>query len=386
MACAAPSIRALHGACEVSALAQIKTSDVARSETEMAEPLLVVDDLKTWFFTRDGILRAVDGLSYHLKRGETLGIVGESGCGKSVGALSILGLVPMPPGRIVGGSIRFRGRELVGLDETAMRAIRGNEISVIFQEPMTSLNPVMPVGRQIAEPLMLHQGLSRRAAYDRAAEMLDLVRIPEARRRLSEYPHQLSGGTRQRIMIAIALACRPDILIADEPTTALDVTIQAQILRLLRQLQRELATSVILISHNLAVIAESVQRVIVMYAGRKVEEAPVSALFRRPRHPYTVGLLGSVPRIVRGPPQPQIPQAQTQAQTRAQTLAKTRLAEIPGMLPALSEHVPGCAFAPRCSLATEECRRAPPPPLLEQAANHFAACWHSERASEVTYG
>ena len=325
--------------------------------------------MKTWFFTRDGILRAVDGLSY--SRGETLGIVGI--CGKSVGALSILGLVPMPPGRIVGGSIRFRGRELVGLDEAAMRAIRGNEISVIFQEPMTSLNPVMPVGRQIAEPLMLHQGLSRRAAHDRAAEMLNLVRIPEARRRLSEYPHQLSGGTRQRIMIAIALACRPDILIADEPTTALDVTIQAQILRLLRQLQRELATSVILISHNLAVIAESVQRVIVMYAGRKVEEAPVSALFRRPRHPYTVGLLGSVPRIVRGPPQPQ-------------TRARKRLAEIPGMLPALSEQVPGCAFAPRCSLATDECRRAPPPPLLEQAANHFAACWHSERASEVAYG
>jgi peptide/nickel transport system ATP-binding protein len=358
-------------------VAELKSSDVASNTANEAEPLLVVDGLQTWFFTRDGILRAVDGLSYQLNAGETLGIVGESGCGKSVGVLSILGLVPMPPGRIVAGSIRFRGRELVGLDETAMRAIRGNEISVIFQEPMTSLNPVMPVGKQIAEPLMLHQGLSRRAAFDRAAEMLDLVRIPDARRRLSEYPHQLSGGTRQRIMIAIALACRPDILIADEPTTALDVTIQAQILRLLRQLQRELATSVILISHNLAVIAESVQRVIVMYAGRKVEEAPVSALFRRPRHPYTVGLLGSVPRIVRGPPQPQ-----TQVQTRAQT----RLAEIPGMLPALSEQVLGCAFAPRCSLATDECRRAPPPPLLEQAANHFAACWHSERASEVAYG
>ena len=325
--------------------------------------------MKTWFFTRDGILRAVDGLSYHLKRGETLGIVGESGCGKSVGALSILGLVPMPPGRIVGGSIRFRGRELVGLDETAMRAIRGNEISVIFQEPMTSLNPVMPVGRQIAEPLMLHQGLSRRAAHDRAAEMLDLVRIPDARRRLSEYPHQLSGGTRQRIMIAIALACRPDILIADEPTTALDVTIQAQILRLLRQLQRELATSVILISHNLAVIAESVQRVIVMYAGRKVEEAPVSALFRRPRHPYTVGLLGSVPRIVRGPSRDPRPGP------------RRGWPRFPACYRRLSEHIPGCAFAPRCSLATEECRRAPPPPLLEQAANHFAACWHSERAS-----
>jgi oligopeptide/dipeptide ABC transporter ATP-binding protein len=350
----------------VKTLAEIEP--ILANRTAEAEPLLVVDDLQTWFFTRDGILRAVDGLSYQLSRGETLGIVGESGCGKSVGVLSILGLVPMPPGRIVGGSIRFRGRELVGLDEPAMRAIRGNEISVIFQEPMTSLNPVMAIGRQIAEPLMLHQGLSRRAAYDRAAEMLDLVRIPEARRRLSEYPHQLSGGTRQRVMIAIALACRPDILIADEPTTALDVTIQAQILRLLRQLQRELLTSVILISHNLAVIAESVQRVIVMYAGRKVEEAPVSQLFGRPRHPYTVGLLGSVPRIVRG-----------------SALPKTRLAEIPGMLPALSERLPGCAFAPRCSLASDQCRRALPP-LKEQVAGHLAACWHSERATEVAYG
>ena len=332
-----------------------------------AEPLLAIDDLKTWFFTRDGILRAVDGLSYRLDRGEMLGIVGESGCGKSVGALSILGLIPMPPGRIVAGSIRFRGRELVGLDEPAMREIRGNDISVIFQEPMTSLNPVMRVGRQIAEPLILHQGLSKRDAYVRAAEMLDLVRIPDARRRLDEYPHQLSGGTRQRVMIAIALACRPDVLIADEPTTALDVTIQAQILRLLRELQRDLGTSVILISHNLGVIAESVQRVIVMYAGRKVEEAPVSALFRRPRHPYTVGLLGSVPRVDRT--------------SRAQ---QARLAEIPGMLPALSERIAGCAFAARCSLATEECRTVPPP-LLEKAPGHFAACWHSDRAAEVAY-
>jgi peptide/nickel transport system ATP-binding protein len=332
-----------------------------------AAPLLVVDNLKTWFYTRDGILRAVDGLSYQLKSGEMLGIVGESGCGKSVAALSTLGLVPTPPARIVAGSILFRGRELVGLDEAAMRQIRGNEISVIFQEPMTSLNPVMRVGKQIAEPLMLHQGLRRRAAYDRAAEMLELVHIPDSRLRLGDYPHQLSGGTRQRIMIAIALACRPDILIADEPTTALDVTIQAQILRLLRELQRELGTAVILISHNLAVIAESVERVIVMYAGRKVEEAPVSALFRRPRHPYTVGLLGSVPRVERTSPQP-----------------RGRLAEIPGMLPALNEHITGCAFAPRCSLATQECWTTAPP-LLEQAAGHFAACWHSGRAAEVAY-
>jgi oligopeptide/dipeptide ABC transporter ATP-binding protein len=353
----------------VSALTQIDVSESAHDVAATVAPLLLVDNLQTWFFTRDGLVRAVDGLSYHLKVGETLGIVGESGCGKSVGALSILGLQPMPPGRIVGGSILFRGRELVGLAEAVMRKIRGNQISFIFQEPMTSLNPVMRVGRQIAEPLMLHQGLGRRAAYDRAAQMLELVRIPDARLRLGDYPHQLSGGTRQRIMIAIALACRPDILIADEPTTALDVTIQAQILRLLRELQRELGTSVILISHNLAVIAESVQRVIVMYAGRKVEEAPVSALFRRPRHPYTVGLLGSVPRVKRGP-------------TPAQ---RGRLAEIPGMLPALTEPIAGCAFAPRCSLATDKCRAARPP-LVEHAAGHHAACWHSERATEVVYG
>jgi peptide/nickel transport system ATP-binding protein len=296
-----------------------------------------------------------------------LGIVGESGCGKSVGALSILGLIPMPPGRVVGGSIRFRGRELVGLAEAQLRTIRGNDISVIFQEPMTSLNPVMRIGRQITEPLMLHQGLSKREADQRAAEMLDLVRIADARRRLEEYPHQLSGGTRQRVMIAMALACRPDILIADEPTTALDVTIQAQILLLLRTLQHELNMAVLLISHNLGVIAESAQRVVVMYAGRKVEEAPVSALFRRPRHPYTVGLLASVPRVDRnrGPRQ-------------------TRLAEIPGVLPDLGALNPGCAFAPRCVLATAKCRSAMPP-LEEKAPRHLAACWHSERAAEARY-
>jgi peptide/nickel transport system ATP-binding protein len=330
-------------------------------------PLLAIDDLKTWFFTRDGVVRAVDRLTYQLDAGEMLGIVGESGCGKSVSALSILGLIPMPPGRIVGGSIRFRGRELVGLEEAQLRAIRGNDISVIFQEPMTSLNPVMRIGRQITEPLVLHQGLSNREANQRAAEMLDMVRIPDARRRLGDYPHQLSGGMRQRVMIAMALACRPDILIADEPTTALDVTIQAQILQLLRNLQRELSMSVLLISHNLGVIAESVQRVVVMYGGRKVEEAPVSALFRRPRHPYTVGLLGSVPRVDRS------------GQSR-----QARLAEIPGMLPGLGTRTPGCMFAPRCALATDECRSAVPP-LEEKAPRHLAACWHSERAAEVAY-
>jgi peptide/nickel transport system ATP-binding protein len=328
----------------------------------ISRPLLSIDGLQTWFFTRDGVARAVDGLSYEVDAGEMLGIVGESGCGKSVGALSILGLIPMPPGRIVGGSIRFRGRELVGLEEAQLRAIRGNDISVIFQEPMTSLNPVMRIGRQITEPLMLHQGLSKREADNRAAEMLDLVRIPDARRRLGEYPHQLSGGMRQRVMIAMALACRPEILIADEPTTSLDVTIQAQILQLLRSLQRELGMAVLLISHNLGVIAETVQRVVVMYAGRKVEEAQVSALFRRPRHPYTVGLLGSVPRV-----------------DRSGRHQQARLAEIPGMLPVLGARAVGCAFAPRCALATEQCRSATPP-LEEKAPGHLAACWHSERA------
>jgi peptide/nickel transport system ATP-binding protein len=357
----------LPGECEEAVLTDQQRRDTGSSGGPPATPMLAIDGLQTWFFTRDGLVRAVDGLSYHLAPGEMLGVVGESGCGKSVAALSILGLIPTPPGRIVAGSIRFRGRELVGLNEAAMREIRGNEISVIFQEPMTSLNPVMRVGRQIAEPLMLHQGLGKRAAYLRAAEMLDMVRIPDSRRRMDEYPHQLSGGTRQRVMIAMALACRPAVLIADEPTTALDVTIQAQILRLLQALQRELGTSVILISHNLGVIAETVQRVIVMYAGRKVEEAPVSALFRHPRHPYTAGLLGSVPRL--GSVTPRV---------------RGRLAEIPGMLPTISERVPGCAFSARCWLATPQCR-AVPPPMLERAPGHFAACWHSERALEVVH-
>ena len=328
-------------------------------------PVLALEDLRTWFYTRDGVVRAVDGVSYALGRGETLGVVGESGCGKSVAALSILGLIATPPGRIVGGSIRFKGRDLVGLDEPEMRRLRGNEISMIFQEPMTSLNPVMRIGRQIAEPLVLHQGLGQAAARARAIEMLEMVRIPEAGRRVDEYPHQLSGGMRQRVMIAMAFACRPAVLIADEPTTALDVTIQAQILRLIGQLQRELGTSVILITHDLGVIAETVQRVVVMYAGRKVEEAPVRELFRRPRHPYTVGLLGSVPRVDRG-----------------RAVGRARLTEIPGMVPALSDRLVGCRFAARCALADERCR-TDDPPLQEQAPGHLAACWHSARALEL---
>jgi peptide/nickel transport system ATP-binding protein len=328
-------------------------------------PVLAIDGLKTWFYTRDGVVRAVDGVSFTVARGETLGVVGESGCGKSVAALSVMGLVPNPPGRIVGGSIKLADRELVGLDEASMRAVRGNEISMIFQEPMTSLNPVMRIGRQIAEPLVVHQGLSRRAAHVRAIEMLELVRIPEARRRADEYPHQLSGGMRQRVMIAMALACRPAVLLADEPTTALDVTIQAQILRLMLELKRELGTAIVLITHDLGVVAQTVQRVVVMYAGRKVEEAPTEALFARPRHPYTVGLLGSIPRL-----------------DRAADNRRERLVEIAGMVPSLAEPLAGCRFAPRCSLATEECRTLDPP-LEAKAPGHAAACWHSERALEA---
>src|SRR5215831_18233925 len=261
------------------------------------KPLLEVADLKTWFFTRDGIVRAVDGVSFQVMPGETLAIVGESGCGKSVTALSVLRLVPSPPGRIVSGAIRLDGRDLLALSEAEMRDVRGNDISMIFQEPMTSLNPVLTIGHQIAETLTLHQGLDRRSALARSVDMLRLVHIPEAERRIGEYPHQLSGGMRQRVMIAMALACNPKLLIADEPTTALDVTIQAQILDLMRELKQKIDAAIVLITHDLGVVAEMAQRVVVMYAGRKAEEAPVASLFRRPLHPYTKGLLASVPRL-----------------------------------------------------------------------------------------
>src|SRR5260221_281587 len=259
-------------------------------------PLLEIADLKTWFFTRDGIVRAVDGVSFHVMPGETLAIVGESGCGKSVTALSILRLIPSPPGRIVSGAIRFAGRDLGELSEAEMRDVRGNDISMIFQEPMTSLNPVLNIGRQIGETLTLHQGLDKKAAIARAVDMLRLVHIPEAERRIEQYPHQLSGGMRQRVMIAMALACNPKLLIADEPTTALDVTIQAQILDLMRDLTPKSDAAMVLITHDLGVVAEMAQRVVVMYAGRRAEEARVGPLFRRPLHPYTRGLLASVPK------------------------------------------------------------------------------------------
>ncbi|MBK7469641.1 MAG: ABC transporter ATP-binding protein [Betaproteobacteria bacterium] len=333
----------------------------------MAPPVLAVSGLRTHFFTRDGVVKAVDGVSLSLARGETLGLVGESGCGKSITALSILRLVPSPPGRIVEGSVRFDGTELLTLDPAAMRAIRGNRISMIFQEPMTSLNPVMTVGRQIAETVALHQRLPRRAAMDRAIEMLALVKIPDTRRRAAEYPHQLSGGMRQRVMIAIAMACTPTILIADEPTTALDVTIQAQILDLMLEMKERTGAAVMLITHDLGVIAETAQRVVVMYAGRKVEEASTRDLFARPRHPYTRGLMTSIPRLNRD---------------ADESARATRLTEIPGMVPALINLAPGCTYAPRCAYATGQCRIAFPPEV-EAAPGHVVACWNAESLPEM---
>ena len=323
----------------------------------MAEPLLDVKDLRTEFHTVDGVTRAIDGISFSLNAGETLGIVGESGCGKSVTALSILQLLPPRIGRIAGGRIMFEGQDLTKLDEAAMRDIRGNRIAMIFQEPMTSLNPVFTVGHQIAEAVRIHQGLDRRAAEARAIEMLDLVRIPDAARRAQDYPHQFSGGMRQRAMIAMALACDPKLLIADEPTTALDVTIQAQILKLITELQQRTGTAVILITHDLGVVAETCERVIVVYAGRKIEEAAVADLFRNPLHPYTRGLMASLPRM-------------------RKTGRRGRLAEIPGVVPSLREPIVGCAFAPRCALASDICRSVSPE-LQVRAPGHTVSCHHA---------
>ena len=321
--------------------------------------LLEVDGLQTHFFTRDGIVRAVDGVSFSVAPGETLAVVGESGCGKSVTSLSILRLIASPPGRIVAGRVVFQGRDLLGLSEDEMRTVRGNAISMIFQEPMTSLNPALTVGRQIAESLVLHRGLSQNEAMAKAVEMLRKVRMPEPERRVRQYPHELSGGMRQRVMIAMALACGPKLLIADEPTTALDVTIQAQILELMRELGRETGAAIILITHDLGVVAEMAQRVVVMYAGRKVEEAPVDELFARPRHPYTRGLLGSMPHLG----------------DSARGEGGKRLVEIPGMVPSLKDEQPGCLFAPRCPNAIPRCSQEAPP-LTAHGSGHWAACWN----------
>jgi peptide/nickel transport system ATP-binding protein len=323
------------------------------SEAQIEEMVLDVKGLQTVFFTASGLFRAVNDVSFNVRRGETLAIVGESGCGKSVTALSVMRLVPDPPGRII---------DLRDLDEDEMRKIRGNRISMIFQEPMTSLNPVMRIGDQITEAVRLHRPMTQKEAWKQAVEMLRLVRIPVPERRALEYPHQLSGGMRQRAMIAMALACRPALLIADEPTTALDVTIQAQILQLILDLQKELGMGLILITHDLGVVAQTAQRVIVMYAGKKVEEADVETLFANPKHPYTRGLMASIPAVL-----------------SLGAKADARLVEIPGMVPSLTNLPKGCAFAPRCELAIARCREEYPP-LEAQGEDHLAACW---RATEL---
>jgi peptide/nickel transport system ATP-binding protein len=318
-------------------------------------PLLQVRDLRTSFFTSDGEVRAVDGVTFDIQEGQTIGLVGESGCGKSVTALSIIQLLPRGTGRIVAGETSYRGKNLARLPEDQMRRIRGNEISMIFQEPMTSLNPVITVGDQIAETVRLHQGAGRREARDRAVEMLTLVKIPEAEKRVGSYPHQLSGGQRQRVMIAMALACTPTLLIADEPTTALDVTIQAQILELIGELQERLGMAVLLITHDLGVVAERADEVAVMYAGRIVESAKPEVIFSRPKHPYTIGLLNSMPGV---------------------GAAKKRLEAIPGMVPNPLNWPTGCRFRDRCVRADARCAEAQPA-LLEIEPQHQVACFRA---------
>jgi peptide/nickel transport system ATP-binding protein len=325
----------------------------------MAEPLLEIRGLKTYFATDDGMVQAVDGVDLVIGRGETVGVVGESGCGKTVTALSVLKLIPMPPGRIVAGQILWQGRDLVPLRPQDMRDIRAKEIAIVFQEPMTSLNPVYTVGEQIAEVVRRHTGLGRRAALTRTVDMLGLVQIPNPKRRVHDYPHQFSGGMRQRVMIAMALSCDPKLLIADEPTTALDVTIQAQILELLADLKSRLGMAIMLITHAMGVVAETAQRVVVMYAGKVIEESTVDKLFSRPRHPYTQGLIRSIPRIDR-------------AATR-----KVRLEAIGGTVPSLLAPPPGCRFAPRCRYAEAVCREAVPP-LREIEPGHKVACVRAE--------
>jgi peptide/nickel transport system ATP-binding protein/oligopeptide transport system ATP-binding protein len=328
-------------------------------------PLLEVENLRTYFHTDAGTAKAVDGVSFYVDKGEVLGIVGESGCGKSVTSLSILRLVPQPPGEIVEGSaIRFGGRDLLALSEAEMRAVRGNDIAMIFQEPMTSLNPVYTIGDQIGEAVRLHRRMGKREARTQAIEMLRLVGIPNPDERVDSYPHQLSGGQRQRVMIAMALSCEPDLLIADEPTTALDVTIQAQILDLLAELRARLGMAVVLITHDLGVVAEVCDRVLVMYAGRVVEEGSVEQIFRDPRHPYTQGLMRAIPRL---------------------GAAAGRLAVIPGVVPSPIDWPPGCRFAPRCPYAWELTMREEPD-LFDVAEGHRSRCWlerHAERRAEI---
>jgi len=316
--------------------------------------LLQVKDLRTHFFTDEGVVRAVDGISYDVEEGETMGLVGESGCGKSVSALSILRLIPSPPGKIVGGEVWFDGRDLLKVNEEEIRHVRGNRIAMIFQEPMTSLNPVLTIGRQITEALELHLKMNRNAANRRAVELLEMVGIPEGHTRLNDYPHQFSGGMRQRVMIAMALSCNPKLLLADEPTTALDVTIQAQILEILARLSSEFKTAVIIITHNLGVVARYADRVNVMYAGKIVESGSAREIYGQPRHPYTLGLLRSVPRL--------------------DEARRDKLVPIEGLPPDLANIPPGCSFYPRCSYHIDRCRQEEPPFMLVDG-KHYAACW-----------
>ena len=327
--------------------------------SDQGEWLLEIEGLKTYFHTDEGVAKAVDGVSYAIRPGETLGVVGESGSGKSVTALSILQLLPMPPGRFEGGSIRFRGEELIGADEERLREVRGNDIAMIFQEPMTALNPVFTVGNQIGETVKLHQGLDDEAARARAIDMLTKVGIPAPEKRVDEYPHQLSGGMRQRVMIAMAMACDPALLIADEPTTALDVTIQAQILDLIKELQEEAEMSVLLITHDLGVVAETAHHVAVMYGGRVVEFGPAKEIFEAPQHPYTVGLLQSLPDLA---------------------VPGERLVTIPGIVPSATRFPSGCRFRTRCPLATDACAAEVPALVpVEEGAEHTVACHHVDQ-------
>lgn len=319
--------------------------------------LLNVENLKTIFYTPRGTSQAVNGISFHVNKGETLGLVGESGCGKSITALSIMRLIPSPPGKIIDGSVYFEEKDLLKITKEEMRRVRGNYISMIFQEPMTSLNPVLTVGNQISEAIMLHQRLSRRDARHKAIDTLEMVGIASPEKRIDYYPHQFSGGMRQRVMIAMALSCHPKLLIADEPTTALDVTIQAQILELMKQLQRDIGMAIIFISHNLLVIAEMSSRVAVIYAGNVVEEGDTEEIFSKPHHPYTTGLLNSLPKMV----------------FRDSGMPK-KFAEIPGVVPNPYSLPQGCSFHPRCSFLKEICRRKEPG-LKEISSGHFSACW-----------
>jgi oligopeptide transport system ATP-binding protein len=340
--------------------AEPQTTTSAAKRVRDGQPLLEVKNLKTQFFTQDGVVKAVDDLSFYIMPGETLGVVGESGSGKSITGLSLMRLIPSPPGKIVSGEVNFNGQDVLKMSDEQVRHIRGNEIAMIFQDPMTSLNPVLTINRQISESLILHMGMNKEQAKARAVELLKMVGIPNAEERVDQYPHQFSGGMRQRVMIAMALSCNPKLLIADEPTTALDVTIQAQILDLMKNLQSETGAGVMMITHSMGVVAGMADRVQVMYAGHIVETATTEEIFANPRHPYTVGLMKSIPRL--------------DART------KEKLQPIRGLPPDLIDLPDMCPFVPRCNYAREQCERKNPP-LMEVSPGHFSACWFHEEVN-----